>query len=397
MACQENLNPATDHPTAGGPIPKLTDEELHRQALVIDAHADTLQLILDDGLDLAEGSERLEIDLPKAKIGGLDALFFSIWVDPRLYRGEQAVVRAFSLINALKNQTERHAEEIEIASSAAAIDRIQREGKLAALMGIEGGHALNGSVENLYGLFDAGARYLTVTWSNTNELGDSSGDLNSPTIKHHNGLTEFGRQVVAEMNRIGMIVDISHVSDQTFYDVMKITKHPVIASHSCARELCNHKRNMTDDMLRTVADNGGVVCINFYPLFLDNGFARQKDSVDSALRSKYQAIDQEFKDDPVKASLERDRIQRIFLSETDSVSYERIVDHIEYVIKIAGEDHVGLGSDFDGIPATPTGMKTVADLPNLTRGLRLRGHSDDIIRKILGGNVMRVCREVLKN
>jgi len=395
MACRENSDQVTNRATIRGPVTELTDEELHRQALVIDAHADTLQLILDDGLDLAKGSERLEIDLPKAKTGGLDALFFSIWVDPRLYRGEQAVARAFSLINALKNQADRHADKIAIATSAAAIDRAERDGKLAALMGIEGGHALNGSVQNLYGLFDAGARYLTVTWSNTNELGDSSGDLTSPTVKHHNGLTDFGRQVIAEMNRMGMIVDISHVSDQTFCDVMKITKSPVIASHSCARALCSHKRNMTDDMLRAVASNGGVVCINFYPLFLDNGFAREKDTVDSALGSKYAAIDEEFKDNPVKASLERDRVQRMFLSETDSVSYERIVDHIEYVIKVAGEDHVGLGSDFDGIPATPRGMKTVADLPNLTRALRRRGHSDDIIRKILGGNVMRVCRAVM--
>src|SRR6185369_2899409 len=191
--------------------------------------------------------------------------------------------------------------------------------------------------------------------------------------------------------------DISHVSDQTFYDVMKITKSPVIASHSCARVLCSHKRNMTDDMLRTVAENGGVICINFYPLFLDNGFAKQKNDVDSALNSRYEEIDREFKDNPVQASIERDRIQRISLSETDSVSYERIVDHIEHVIKVAGEDHVGLGSDFDGIPATPRGMKTVAELPNLTRALRRRGHHDDIIRKILGGNVMRVCQEVLSN
>ncbi|HZS45445.1 MAG TPA: dipeptidase [Blastocatellia bacterium] len=374
---------------------KLTDEELHRQALVIDTHADTLQLVLDEKLDLAEGSDKLEIDLPKAAVGGLKALFFSIWVDPKLYSGQKAVDRAFGLIGALKTQAERHPDSIEIATTATGIERAVKSGKLAALMGVEGGHALNGNIENLYRLHNEGARYLTITWSNTNELGDSSGDLKSPSIKHHGGLTEMGRRVVSEMNRIGMIVDISHVSDQTFNDVLGITTKPVIASHSCARALCDHPRNLTDDMLTSVARNRGVVCINFYPLFLDNGFRKQKDEVDTSLKEEYRAIDEHSPDDPIRASSEKDRLQRKFLAKTESISYERIVDHIEYVIKIAGEDHVGLGSDFDGIPATPRGMRSVADLPKLTKELRHRGHRDETIRKILGGNVMRVCREVI--
>lgn len=377
------------------PAEMLTDEELHQQALVIDTHADTLQLVLDEGLDLAAGSDKFEIDLPKAKVGGLDALFFSIWVDPKLYKGEQAVTRAFNLIDALKSQAKRHPDLIALATSPTDIVHSERAGKLAALMGVEGGHALNGKIENLYRLYDEGARYMTLTWSNTNEIGDSSGDLGSPTIKHHGGLTEFGQFVVREMNRLGMIVDISHVSDQTFYDALKITTKPVIASHSCARALCKHPRNLTDDMLQAVAENNGVVCINFYPLFLDDGFKRQKQNVDGGLESQYQSINARYADDPIRASQECDRVQRQFLAKTDSVPYERIVDHIEYVIKVAGPDHVGLGSDFDGIPATPRGMRSAADLPKLTKELRNRGCGDEIIRKILGGNVMRVFREVV--
>jgi len=375
---------------------ELTDAELHSQALVIDTHADTLQLVLDEKLDLALGSDKLEIDLPKARIGGLKALFFSIWVDPKLYSGERAVDRAFNLIAALKDQAERHPDSIEIATTASKVESVVKDGKFAALMGVEGGHAMNGKIENLYRLYDEGARYLTITWSNTNELGDSSGDLKSPKISHHGGLSDFGRHVVGEMNRMGMIVDISHVSDQTFNDVMEMTTSPVIASHSCARSLCDHPRNLTDDMLRSVAGNGGVVCINFYPLFLDDGFRKEKKTVDDALKDTYDDIDRRCSNDPVLATIEKDRIQRQFLSKTESVSYERIVDHIEYVINIAGEDHVGLGSDFDGIPAKPRGMRSVADLPKLTRELRHRGNSDECIRKILGGNVMRVMKEVME-
>jgi len=363
----------------------VSDQELHLRATVIDLHADTLQRVLDEGADLAERSGSGHLDIPRMREGGLDAQFFSVWVNPNIYRGEQQMERAFRLIDALKSQIARHSQHLELATSAEDIERIVAQGRIACLIGIEGGHTLNGKIDNLRRLFDAGARYMTITWSNTNELGDSSGDRSI-----HNGLSALGKEVVRQMNRLGMMIDVSHVSDKTFYDVLETTTRPVIASHSCARSLASHRRNITDDMLRAMARNGGAVFVNFYSAFLDDQFNRNQAVAFQQIQPEMAKLEREFRGDPVRKYIERDKLRAAALERLPQVPFQRIVDHIEHIIKVAGVDHVGLGSDFDGVPSLPSGMKSAAELPNITKEMRRRGYSDADIMKVLGGNLLRI-------
>jgi membrane dipeptidase len=263
-------------------------------------------------------------------------------------------------------------------------------------MGIEGGHSIENDIHLLRGFYRLGVRYMTLSWSNTNEWADSSGDITDTKVQHHNGLTAFGKEVVLEMNRIGMMVDISHVSDKTFWDAIATTKAPVIASHSSARALANHPRNMTDDMLRAVAKNGGVVQVNFFSGFDDPKFleaveaqAKERDAAVELALAKKRAEGQ-----PI-TYLDEDRVQEEWLSKIPRPPFSSLIDQIDHIAKVAGVDHVGLGSDFDGVSgATPTGIDSAADLPRITQGLLDRGYSADDIRKILGGNLLRVFREV---
>jgi membrane dipeptidase len=241
-----------------------------------------------------------------------------------------------------------------------------------------------------------GVRYMTLSWSNTNEWADSSGDVNDPKIQHHNGLTDFGKQVVLEMNRLGMMVDISHVADKTFWDAIATSKAPVIASHSSARALVDAPRNMTDDMLKAVAKNGGVVQVNFFNGFIDENFRKAEDVQrpdQEAARQKYIA---QMKSEGKEVNyIELDRIEREFIAKIPRPPLKSLIDHIDHIAKVAGVEHVGLGSDFDGVSgATPQGIDSAADLPKITQGLLDRGYSAEDIHKILGGNLMRVFREV---
>jgi membrane dipeptidase len=279
--------------------------------------------------------------------------------------------------------------------SVADIERAHREHKLAALMGIEGGHSLENDIHLLRDYYRLGVRYMTLSWSNTNEFADSSGDMDNSTVPHHNGLTEGGKQIVLEMNRLGMLVDISHVSDKTFWDAIAVTKSPVIASHSSARALTNHPRNMTDDMLRAVAKNGGVVQVNFYSAFVDETYRKaedaQKKEKDAAVKAYIEKLKSEGK---TPTYLDTDRIEREWAAKIPRPPLSSLIDHIDHVAKVAGIDHVGLGSDFDGVMgATPQGMDSAADLPKITQGLLDRGYSSDDIRKVLGGNLLRVFGE----
>src|SRR5579872_2157643 len=255
-------------------ISKISPEarRIHDSAIVIDTHADTPQRFVDENFDIGSVTPVSEgnVDLQKARQGNLGAEFFSIWVDPQTSAGH-FTQRALDLIDAVYQQASRHPDQMAMAFSAEDIVRARTgpHNRLAALMGLEGGHPLEGDVRVLRDFYRLGVRYMTLTWSNTNELGDSSGDINDPKVQHHNGLTPFGKQVVLEMNRLGMMVDISHVADKTFWDAIATTKAPVIASHSSARALVNAPRDMTDDMLRAVAKNGGVVDVNFYSAFDD--------------------------------------------------------------------------------------------------------------------------------
>jgi membrane dipeptidase len=370
---------------------------IQESALVVDTHADTPQRFLDDGFDIGstDPNDPGHISLDKAKRGNLGAEFFSIWVDPQTNQGHFAR-HTFDLIDSVYEQAAHHPDRMMMAFSPADIERAHHEHKLAALMGIEGGHSIENDMHLLRDYYRLGVRYMTLSWSNTNEWADSSGDINDSKVEHHNGLTDFGRQVVLEMNRLGMMVDISHVADKTFWDAIATTKAPVIASHSSARALVNAPRNMTDEMLQAVAKNGGVVQVNFFNGFIDENFRKavEAQSKDQAAAVQKYLDDMKAQGKPVNY-VEVDRIEREWMAKIPRPPLKSLIDHIDHIAKVAGVDHVGLGSDFDGVSgATPAGIDSAADLPKITQALLDRGYSADDIKKILGGNLMRVFREV---
>jgi membrane dipeptidase len=370
---------------------------IHDSAIVVDTHADTPQRFLDDNFDIGstDPKDMGHISLDKARAGSLGAEFFSIWVDPETNQGQFAK-HTLDLIDSVYEQAERHPDRMMMAFSVADIERAHRQKKLAALMGIEGGHSIENDIRLLRDFYRLGVRYMTLSWSNTNEWADSSGDINDPKIQHHNGLTDFGKQVVLEMNRLGMMVDISHVSDKTFWDAIATTKAPLIASHSDARALSNHPRNMTDEMLQAVARNGGVVQANFYSAFVDEDYRK---AAEAQTKDRNAAIADAVA--KIKASgrtptyMDKDRVEREWTAKIPRPPLKSLIDNIDHIAKVAGVDHVGLGSDFDGVSgATPEGIDSAADLPKITQALLDRGYSADDIRKILGGNLLRVFRQV---
>ena len=371
--------------------------QIHDSALVVDTHADTPQRFLDEGFDIGSTDPKDigHVSLDKAQRGNLGAEFFSIWVEPETNQGHFAL-HTFDLIDSVYEQAARHPDRMMMAFSPNDIDRAHKQHKLAALMGIEGGHSIENDIHLLRDYYRLGVRYMTLSWSNTNEWADSSGDIDDSKVQHHNGLTDFGKQVVVEMNRMGMMVDISHVADKTFWDVIATTKAPVIASHSSSRALVNAPRNMTDDMLRAVGKNGGVVQVNFFNAFDDEDFRKA-----IAAQAKDQAAAIQKYTDQLKAEgkpvnyVDVDRIEREWLAKIPRPPLKSLIDHIDHIAKTAGIDHVGLGSDFDGVSgATPEGIDSAADLPKITQALLDRGYSAEDIKKILGGNLMRVFREV---
>jgi membrane dipeptidase len=383
-------------PPAGAPVTARA-LAIHNSAIVIDTHADTPQRFLDEGFDIGstDPNDVGHISLDKAKRGNLSAEFFSIWVEPETNQGHYAR-HTFDLIDSVYQQAARHPDRMMMAFSVADIERAHRDHKLAALMGIEGGHSIENDIHLLRDYYRLGVRYMTLSWSNTNEWADSSGDIDDPKVQHHNGLTDFGKQVVLEMNRLGMMVDISHVADKTFWDAIATSKAPLIASHSSCRALVNAPRNMTDDMLRAVAKNGGVVQVNFFSGFDDQAFWDA-----SKAQSKDEAAAEQKMEDELKAEgkpvtfIDEDRIEREWAAKIPRPPLKVLIDHIDHVAKVAGIDHVGLGSDFDGVAgATPQGIDSAADLPKITQALLDRGYGSQDIHKILGGNLLRVFGEV---
>jgi len=387
--------------------PKMTPKTqtpaaVHRSAIDIDTHADTPQRFVDEHFDLGDPLNGGNLNLDSIHKGNLGAEFFSIWVEPVAYKGQYAH-RTLELIDSVKQQVARHPDQIEFVTSPEGIEQAHKDHKFAALMGIEGGHSIEDSIPLLRQYYALGVRYMTLTWSNSNNWADSSGDVDDKNVPHtKEGLTEFGKDVVYEMNRLGMMVDISHVSDRTFYRTLNISRAPVIASHSAARALCDAPRNMTDDMLRAIANyggpdsKGGVVQVNFYSAFLSQDYRNaqqaQKPEVDKAvkeLKDKYKA---EGKEAP---PTEIEKLQRQFADRIPRPPLSMLIDHIDHIAKVAGIDHVGLGSDFDGVDGQlPEGMDSAADLPKITAALMARGYSAEDCRKILGGNLLRVFREV---
>lgn len=381
---------------ANKPVKSLTAKRIHNSTLVIDTHADTTQRLLDDNFDMASppAGDKGNLDFAKAKAGNLGAEFFSIWVEPKEFK-DQYAHRTLALIDSVYQQAAKHPDKMMMAFSTADIERAHREHKLAALLGIEGGHSIENDIRLLREYYRLGVRYMTLTWSNTNEWADSSGDINDTNVQHHNGLTEFGKDVVYEMNRLGMIVDISHVSDKSFYDALLASRAPVIASHSSARALTNHPRNMTDDMLREIGRRGGVVMVNYYSAFVDENWRQAYEAQAKERTAAIDAVAQEYKDaDPVTRYRETDKVAKDWAAKIPRPPFEAIINHVDHVAKVAGVDHTGLGSDFDGTPSMPEGLDSAADLPKITDALLKRGYTAEQIRKILGGNLMRAFKDV---
>jgi membrane dipeptidase len=294
-------------------------------------------------------------------------------------------------------QAERHPDKMMMAFSTQDILTAHREHKFAALLGVEGGHAIEGDIRILRDYYRLGVRYMTLTWSNTNQIGDSSGDITDPKIEHHNGLTPFGRQVVTEMNRIGMMVDISHVADTTFYQAIELSRAPVIASHSSSRALTNAPRNMTDDMLRTLAKNNGVAQVNFFCAFVSQKYFDEGKKLAAEKDPDYMKVQELFiKPQTPETAQELAAAKARLATKLPRPPFSDLIDHIDHMVKVAGVDHVGLGSDFDGIDCSPQGLDSAADLPKISQALAQRGYSASDLDKILGGNLLRVFGDVEK-
>jgi membrane dipeptidase len=365
--------------------------KLHFSSIVVDTHDDTTQRLLDDNFDLGVRHSDGSIDVPRMREGGLGGIFFSIWMSSKT-TGPEAVQKALDQIDAVRQQVRKHPKDLMLATTAEEVRQAHKEGKIAALMGVEGGHMIASDLGVLRVYAALGVRYMTLTHSGNDEWADSSTDKPA-----HNGLTDFGKDVVREMNRLGVMVDISHVSDKTFYDALEVSKAPLLASHSSCRAICDAARNMTDQMMRDLAAKGGVVQINYHVGFLSQEFrnAEKNDPKinDAIILQTKQRCNGE--DNEACMLIEGDRITRQFVAQgkLPRVDYTKIIEHIDHAVKIAGIDHVGLGSDFDGANM-PYGMEDASMLPKITEALLEKGYSEGDVRKILGENTLRVMKDV---
>lgn len=372
-------------------------QKVHKSAILIDTHNDVTSATVD-GLDIGKRRAEGHTDLPRLKEGGVGATFFAVYVGANYVEGNHSANRALQMIDTVRHDiVEKYPNDFELVTTADGIAAAHKKGKFAALMGIEGGHAIEDSLRLLRDFYALGIRYMTLTHSNSNSWADSSGDVQKP----NNGLSPFGKEVVAEMNRLGMMVDISHVADKTFYDALEVSKAPIFASHSSCRAISPIPRNMTDEMIKALAKKGGVIQINFGCEFLNPESAKSSPMMmmqsDPALREKMQKAQEEMKGLP--PAERRAAMRKLFASAAPRVraKLSDVVDHIDHVVKLTGSvDYVGIGSDYDGVGCVPEGLDDVSKYPALTRALLEKGYSAEDIRKIYGGNVMRVMKEVEK-
>ena len=361
---------------------------IHRRAIVIDTHNDVTTPMTNDDYDLS-GTPPFpyRTSIERMKQGGLTGEFFSLYIRPWYVAHGGAARRTLDMIDSVYRAVERHPNDLMLATTAADIRRAKRQRKIAALLGIEGGHAIENSLAALREFHRLGVRYMTLTWNNTNDWADAGRGE-----KKHHGLSPFGEEVVREMNRLGMLVDVSHVSDETMSDALDISKAPVIASHSSARALSDVPRNIPDDLLRRIAKNGGVVHVNFYTVFVDAATVTpQNEARNKLLKAQQDALDEKYKNDPERLAEEGDKLDAAHPLPPLPIS--KLIDHIDHIVKVAGIDHVGIGADFDGAVDMPEGAQDVSMLPNITYELLKRGYSERDIRKFLGENTLRVLAE----
>jgi membrane dipeptidase len=359
---------------------------IHRLAIVCDAHCDTV-LRMDRGIDIRMETDG-HVDVPKLKKGSIDLQVFACWVDPGYRKG--GIKRALRLISLIHKLLEGE-RSLELVLSPSDVRRAADSGRIGVMISIEGGgEAIEGEVFMVDLFYRLGVRCMGLAWARNNILADSSGSKN----RRWGGLSDLGRNVVREMNRVGMLVDVSHLSDKAFWDVLEVSEDPPIATHSCARAICKHPRNMDDDMIRAMGERGGVVCVNFFPAFLDDGYRREFIRRRRALKPLERELKRMYPEDPVKREEEWNKALSEVMRGLPGVSLERVLDHIEHVIDLAGVDGVGLGSDFDGVPSLPLGLEDCSKIPSITLGLLKRGYSPEEVGKIVGGNFLRVFEEV---
>lgn len=363
---------------------------LHARTLVIDTHADTPQRFLDEQWDFTEPDiAGGHLSLATAQEGGLDAEFFAAWVEPREWRGRYAE-RTRALIRSVHEQVRKSPQDLRLCTAADTVEDAAKHRKFAMCIGIEGGHSIEANLNILDEFYALGARYMTLTWSNNNEWADSSGDTES-----HGGLTPFGRTVIQHMNQLGMIVDVSHVSDKTFWNVIDTSTAPIIASHSSCRALTAAPRNLTDEMMKVIADKGGTVNINFYPAFIDEKWRAAWNNSRPERNIRHEEVAAPFRlaDEPVPFKTS-DTIDREWSALIGRAPFNSLIDHFDHALQVIGPEHVGIGTDFDGIPTPPEGIDTAADLPLITAALLQRGYSEADLAKVLGANTLRVMRAV---
>jgi membrane dipeptidase len=364
-------------------------KKLHFASIVVDTHDDTTQRFMDGKFDLGPRSTSGSIDIPRMREGNLSAIFFSIWM-PSKVTGPEAVDKALDQIDAVREQVRKHSNDLVLATTAAEIREAHKQGKIAALIGVEGGHMINSDLGVLRSFAALGVRYMTLTHSGNDEWADSSTDKAA-----HNGLTDLGKGVVREMNRLGVMVDISHVSDKTFYDALEVSNAPLFASHSSCRAICDAPRNMTDQMMKDLAAKGGVVQINYHVGFLSQEFRDAEKANPEINKAIAAEVMKRCGDNEGCQLIEGDRITREYVEQgkLPRVDFTKIIEHIEHAVKVAGVDHVGLGSDFDGANM-PYGMEDATKLPKITEALLQKGYSEGDVKKILGENTLRVLSEV---
>lgn len=354
---------------------------------VLDSHCDTPSQI-NRLRDMSLDNDHAHVDFPKLRRGGVDGAFFALYV-PASLQGDDAYAYSRRLLKCVEDTLSRHPDKARLATSPAQALSNKENGLFSVFIGLENGSPIGDSLQRLQQFYDSGVRYMTLCHSADNQICDSC----ASKIGKWGGLSPFGKEVVAEMNRIGMLVDVSHLSDDSFWDVLKYSKAPVAATHSCCRSLAAHPRNMTDDMIRALAEAGGVIQINFYPLFIDDSFAGVLDA--SGIMHRGEMIESQFIADPSDSAKRaawnavQDELQSL-----PRPSYKRIVDHIDHAVSIAGIDHVGIGSDFDGIEVTPEGMDDISFMPLVFEEMRSRGYTEEEIEKVAGGNFLRLLNDV---
>lgn len=361
---------------------------------VIDAHADTPQRFLEEQWDFTGALGKGMLSLDAARHGGLSAEFFAIWVEPNEHKGRFAL-RALEMLDSVHEQIRRHPAELALCLTAGDIERAHQEGRFGVLLGLEGGHSIESNLSLLRTFYRLGCRYMTLTWTNSVGWADSCGDLGDPQVSHAHGLTALGREIVAEMNRLGMMVDVSHVSDETFWAVVEAGTAPVIASHSSARALTAAPRNLTDDQLRAIRDCGGIAMVNFYSAFVHEPWRTAWNALQPERLAALERAAEPFRarSQPVPFFVSN-AVERAFVARLPRPPFTALIDHFEHMMRVAGPQHVGLGSDFDGMAALPDGIDSAADLMKIPQALQKRGFTGDEIAGVLGGNLLRVMRAV---